>query len=177
MSTGMMRSFVVVTTAELPPTGRFSRKTFPRSRDARCDGWIVVCPVVANRGSRLLELGLRRLQTLVRDIDFLFERVELRVLIDLPPFSFQCLIGRLGGLPVLRRFLVIGRDGRGGPRIARTDGAPGQKQQASEECPTPKLGWLKPNECAPSRSLLRSLRKPPAVRCGLPHRTRLNRVD
>src|SRR5205085_2405394 len=43
-------------------------------------GWIVISPIVAQNSSRLPILCLRHLQILIRYINLLFQRIELRIL-------------------------------------------------------------------------------------------------
>src|SRR5580698_1082222 len=109
--------------------------TFACPGNARCDSWITIGAIVPHRGAGLLKLSLRGFEALVRDIDLLFQRVELRILIDFPPFSAQRLICRLCWFPVLRRLLVIRWHRCGGARIARAHDTTAHQQQTGEECP------------------------------------------
>jgi hypothetical protein len=57
----------------------------------------------------LPELGFGSFQILVRYIDLIFQRVELRILKNRPPRTAKILVIGLGGLPI--PYLFIGRRG------------------------------------------------------------------
>src|SRR5450755_2719995 len=106
---------------------------FARGRSARGYRGIVSGPVNPHQCPRLLELRLHRLQILIGNVDLFFQRVQLRVLENLPPLALRNLIAGLGRLPVRRDFLVAGRFRRRGLCVARAYSATAEKQQADED--------------------------------------------
>ena len=110
---------------------------------ARSHRGIVSRTVIPHQCPRLLELRFRRLQILIGDIYLLFQRIQLRVLKNLPPFSLGNLIAGLRRLPIRRDLFVCRRRRHGRLRIARANGAAAEKQtsedgrQASDLRPQP----------------------------------------
>jgi hypothetical protein len=68
----------------------------------------MVSSIVAQDCTSLPELRFRGLQVLVRYIDLLFQRIQLRILKNRPPFAAEILFIRFGWLPVPYLF-VCGR--------------------------------------------------------------------
>jgi hypothetical protein len=56
--------------------------------------------IEADGGAGFAEAGFGDFEILVGDGELLFERVELRVTEDFPPFTPESLISRLGGFPL-----------------------------------------------------------------------------
>ena len=82
----------------------------------------------AESGARLGELFLRGFQGLVGDVNLLFERIELRILINLPPLAFGDGVAGLRRFPIGRQFFVSRGDFRGRADVIRADGATGEEQ-------------------------------------------------
>src|SRR6266851_2807321 len=91
--------------------GRAARLTIAGRLCARgdgihSDGWKIIGPLIAEKGTSLGILGFSRLQVLVGDVDLRFEGIELRILKNLPPVAAEILVIRLGRFPIALLFLV-----------------------------------------------------------------------
>ena len=162
-----------------------------RGRRARSHRGIVSRPIIPHQCPRLLELRFRRFQILIGNIDLLFQRVQLRVLKNLPPFALGNLIAGLRRLPVRRDFFVCGRRRHGRLRIARANCATAEeadcrtsRKQASDLRPQPSAKSPEPkSEVRGPRS---DARPPPSSLCplrvlgdpdGLDRRHRVRRIE
>ena len=95
-------------------------------------GRIIVSPVVAQNSSRLLILRLGGLQILIRYIDLVFQRIELRILKYRPPVTAKILVIGLGGLPVPYLF-IGGRSLHHGRVVLRANHASSQLEHCQRE--------------------------------------------
>src|SRR5260370_15439915 len=61
----------------------------------RSDGWKVIGPLIAEKGTSLGILGFSRFQVLVEDVDLRFEGIELTILNNFPPVTAWILVAGL----------------------------------------------------------------------------------
>ena len=108
------------------------RKMLARRRCARCYRGIVSRPVEAYQRPRLPELRFRRLQVLIGNIDLFFQRVQLRILENLPPLAASNLIAGLSSLPGRRRLFVSRRRRRWRSGIARANRAAAEQKHQNQ---------------------------------------------
>ena len=101
-----------------------------RRGDRRRDGHLRIeaRPRAAHSRAGLGELRFGRLQRLIRDIDLMLQRVELRVAEDRPPVAARRLIVRLCQFP-LGVLLEGGRGGRRRRGVGRRISAPGASRR------------------------------------------------
>ncbi len=99
-----------------------------RNRSADAQGGKILGAGFANEGAGGHEIVKSRGDVLIGDADLFFERVQLGIVEDFPPFAVQRRVLRLSDLPavhVLRvgggDFFVGGRSCGGRPVVARAD--------------------------------------------------------
>ncbi len=88
-----------------------------------------------NGRASFAELRVGRLQSLVRNVDLFFERIELGIAVNFPPLPFGDGVAGLRDFEVRRGFLVIGWDLGRGLHVLRPDRAAGErKSRDSSRC-------------------------------------------
>ena len=146
-----------------------------RSRRARSHRGIVGRPIEPHQCPRLPELRFRRFQILIGNVDLFFQRVQLRVLENLPPLALRNLIAGLRRLPVRRDFFVSWRRRSRGLRVARSNCATADKQQSQTRTRRNSDVWPQTSAIGSSRRRPKSevrgpksdARRPPSSLCPL----------
>ncbi len=123
------------------------RRTKAGTRTAcRCtDGREIRRAGLANQRPCLPVSGGELGDGLVRRVQLVFERVELRVFVDGPPVAAVLLIGRLSDFPAGGGFLIGRGDLGRGPFVVGTDDATGQQGgEGRSDCDSQGAGRKRP---------------------------------